>query len=847
MFFLLIGIAFGFLRAQTAPYTWSPATPLATPRQNACAVLLPDGRALIAGGEGPNGVLGTTEIYQPDGTFVPGPSLLQTRKAHTCTVLGDGRVLVAGGVNESGLATTAEILDAAATQWVLTASAGMPRFNHTATLMAGDKVLLAGGETATGPTAALEWFDPVSTRIDPLNGSLSTPKTRHAAALAADGSVLISGGWDGFGLRPNVDRVYADGSLGAGSSLPQSLASHTMTALLDGRMLIVGGQAAAGDSAAAWFYDPSSGQYQAAGTLKAARSRHQAFLLPDNGNVVVIGGEAAGTLLSSTELFDTTVGSFQAVGALLQARRNRVAVPLLRVGQLLAAGGSTDDGIQADSALFASPALIFDKRRYSADDPLMVRGTGWQGATIALNATLGGNQQQSSMSGDFQTEVFGSVAREQKVGQTLVVTGRSGSWNVMAQAAVVTGTTTALTIDPPSPLTRQMTTIAAVVQPGDVLGAFDGVVRFYDGAQLIGVSTAPVTDDGGTGYFLLTTELAPGARNLTATFEPVRSFFGSSAADPVTIPVSKRPTTTSLAITPAFPRVGDPVSLVANVVAGGSPQAITAPSGKVTFASAQGPVGDSGITAANSYISASGAVTLTAGAVGSLKVRTSYAGDAWYEPSTSDDQYLIAQGVTTLTATTPKLNYVVGEAINVTVTLKYPSVPNLPATGKLYVTQGTPGFSGNTKVPEPNQVTGTVVTNLPTATPPAGRMTFDVFYSGDSNFSGSQSRLTLLVDRATPTITFQNPGTVSVNDFIVLNVTITPPPNLAAPRIPDGFVELLNAAGATVQFFRLDGNGKCTFTLPPPGIPGVTNYRLRYDGDENYAGTISSSFAITAR
>ena len=62
------------------------------------AVLLPDGRVLIAGGWTSGGVTSTTELYDPHkGTFAPGPDMTSRRAGFTAVAMSDGRVLLAGG------------------------------------------------------------------------------------------------------------------------------------------------------------------------------------------------------------------------------------------------------------------------------------------------------------------------------------------------------------------------------------------------------------------------------------------------------------------------------------------------------------------------------------------------------------------------------------------------------------------------------------------------------------------------------------------------------------------------------------------------------------------------------
>src|SRR5258708_38115101 len=62
--------------------------------------LLPDGRVLLVGGEGPDGPLATASVQDlKTGAITALPvKLLRPRAWHTATILPDGTVLVAGGI-----------------------------------------------------------------------------------------------------------------------------------------------------------------------------------------------------------------------------------------------------------------------------------------------------------------------------------------------------------------------------------------------------------------------------------------------------------------------------------------------------------------------------------------------------------------------------------------------------------------------------------------------------------------------------------------------------------------------------------------------------------------------------
>jgi hypothetical protein len=92
-------------RSGFSPATWvSTAGAMAVGRSNACAVLLPDGRVLIAGGESRLGALSSAETLEPSGRFRPAPAVSGAHAGAACALLADGTVVVAGGCVAAWLA-----------------------------------------------------------------------------------------------------------------------------------------------------------------------------------------------------------------------------------------------------------------------------------------------------------------------------------------------------------------------------------------------------------------------------------------------------------------------------------------------------------------------------------------------------------------------------------------------------------------------------------------------------------------------------------------------------------------------------------------------------------------------
>jgi len=222
--------------------TFSPAAgPLAEPRAYPPVVRF-GGASMVIGGAGVNGPLASTEVFfQDTATFVPGPSLIEQRDRVAAVVLKDQRILVVGGVGplSTVYSGTAEIYDANVGGFRYTASAPLAaRAGHTLTLMPDGRVLIVGGNSNATLPATAEIFDPATETFTPTaSGPLNYRQGHTATLVVQSGLVLLV---DGF---PEVEAF--DPKLGAFFPAGQSSSfvrkGATSSLLTDGRALIAGG------------------------------------------------------------------------------------------------------------------------------------------------------------------------------------------------------------------------------------------------------------------------------------------------------------------------------------------------------------------------------------------------------------------------------------------------------------------------------------------------------------------------------------------------------------------------------------------------------------------------------
>ncbi len=129
--------------------TFAATGNLAEVRQSHTATVLGSGRVLVAGGAKLVDVwdmdyYDDVQVFDPGiGTFGPTATMSIKRFRHTATLLPDGKVLLAGGEGT----VTAELFDPVTSSFSLTGSLTKERFGHTATLLKDGRVLIVGGSS----------------------------------------------------------------------------------------------------------------------------------------------------------------------------------------------------------------------------------------------------------------------------------------------------------------------------------------------------------------------------------------------------------------------------------------------------------------------------------------------------------------------------------------------------------------------------------------------------------------------------------------------------------------------------------------------------------------------------
>jgi hypothetical protein len=339
-------------------HAWLMASSMAYSRAYHAAVLLADGRVLVAGGLGASGTtasattnaLKTVELYDPStNTWTTKAAMGSARIAPTATLLQNGRVLVTGGYSGSTYYATAELYNPATNVW---SSAGtmtglVGRALHTATLLDSGKVLVVGGTTnGSTSTATASLYDPLSnlwtaTLLPPTAG-----RFYHTATLLTNGKVLIAGGVSSGTTSLASAELYnpVTNTFTATPVMPAVRQQQSETLLATGKILLAGGVGSSTASLATTaIYDPTANTWTSGASMASTRKGHDAALLGD-GTVVAFGGVDGTTYRTTEETYNATSNTWSVVGHGYNYSHAFHTATTLQNGRVLMVGGYTSGG-----------------------------------------------------------------------------------------------------------------------------------------------------------------------------------------------------------------------------------------------------------------------------------------------------------------------------------------------------------------------------------------------------------------------------------------------------------------------------------------------------------------------
>ncbi len=359
---------------------------------------------------------GIVTINDDDTEPAPTGNLSYDRIHHTATLLPDGRVLAASDC-------TAEIFDPITTTWSEPEN-GPPcllQERHTAALLPDSGVMFGGGFQGSALGDVYIYY-PVTGEYGLVPETLHDPRSDHTMTVLLDGRVLFVGGAGNSGCLTSAETYTLSGGAwvhGTAASLPvdQDRSHHTANRLADGRVLVTGGTGSSGVLNSAYLYNPAGDTWTPTGLLNVPRHSHSATLLSD-GRVLVAGGEDdLGETLASVEIWNPDSGEWTLTGEMNASRKNQAAV-LLGTGEVLVVGGRSTS--EHDSYEIYSPG----SGTWALAGTLSVPRTDTTTTVLADGRVLviGGNENYgftSEMIDSSAGQVMGSISlNETRAGHT---------------------------------------------------------------------------------------------------------------------------------------------------------------------------------------------------------------------------------------------------------------------------------------------------------------------------------------------------------------------------------------------------------------------------------------------
>ena len=294
-------------------------------------------------------------------------------------------------------------------------------------------------------------------------------------------------------------------------------------------------------------------------------------------------------------------------------------------------------------------------------------------------------------------------------------TGSSAGAAVTDLVSQATTTTSAAASPNPASYGGAVTFTAAVaVVSGG--GTPVGTVQFLDGFTVLGTPTL----SGSTASFTTTTPLSGGAHSVTATYLGTGNFAGSTSAALVEA-VNPVPATGTLSASPAAPTYGQPVTLTATVVGGGT--GTVAPTGSVTFTDGGATIGTAPLAGGAAAL----AVPLLSG--GGHALTALYSGDGNYSSTTVGVLSLaVAAAATTTTLASSQNPITEGKSLTFTATVASPA--GTPT--------GTVAFKDGTATLGAATLAGGKAT-FTTTSLQEGKHSITAVYAGTASFAASTS------------------------------------------------------------------------------------------------------------
>jgi len=230
-------------------------------------------------------------------------------------VLADGRVLAVGTADRDDVTVpVADLWDPASERWSAIQPLPAVRDQFALVALPDGRALVAGGANADRTSYSSTYvFDPTAATWSKV-GLLATARTAPSAAVLPDGRVLVAGGY----YRNNATSTITSPAILAAYRVPSAF---TQTPLADVDIPPSGYALATSE-----IFDPTSGMWSDAGTMRYARTGAPATALPD-GRILLVGAadynvsRLDGRAYETAEIYDPVADRFTPAGELPELDR----------------------------------------------------------------------------------------------------------------------------------------------------------------------------------------------------------------------------------------------------------------------------------------------------------------------------------------------------------------------------------------------------------------------------------------------------------------------------------------------------------------------------------------------
>lgn len=273
---------------------WTDRTPMPTSRSGAAAAVL-DNIIYVIGGSFADRPLATVEAYDPRlDSWTTRTPMRTPRTLHAASAM-DGLIYVFGGKASDEV----EVYDPATDMWTPAGKMPTLRSDFHAEALAGS-IYFAGGSDGVGYTSSVMAFTP---SLDPDLGldncptlvtSIKAPMPTGRVATAAgaiDGIIYVAGGYvEGSGYISDVEAYDTSADKWAVVS-PMPTARDvlgTSTAVVDGKLYVIGGNARGYCTNANEAYDPTTDSWTSRAPMPTPRCH--VSVVANNGRIYAFGG-----------------------------------------------------------------------------------------------------------------------------------------------------------------------------------------------------------------------------------------------------------------------------------------------------------------------------------------------------------------------------------------------------------------------------------------------------------------------------------------------------------------------------------------------------------------------------